>query len=104
MSFDPLSSIHPRIDLARPYSDQWFHPDKSTMHHVYNVHGTFRFYHKSFCDFICDPTRSGAFCVTTPAIYRKVIDQLIQNHHHYASSYDIDGSSMYFLPLYLPQT
>ena len=104
VSFDPLSSIHPHIDLARPYSDQWFHPDKSTMHHVYNVHGTFRFYHKSFCDFICDPTRSGAFCVTTPAIYRKVIDQLIQNHHHYASSYDIDGSSMYFLPLYLPQT
>jgi len=24
---------------------------------------------------------------------------LIQSHHHYASSYAIDGSSMYFLPL-----
>jgi len=104
-SFDPLSSIDPRIDLTRPFFDQgrWFHPDKSTINHVLNVHGIFRFYHKSFYDFLRDPTRSGSFCVTTPTIYRKVIDQFIQSHHHYASSYAIDGSSMYLSPCICPK-
>ena len=99
-SFDPLSSIDPRIDLTRPFLDQgrWFHPDKSIINHVLNVHGIFRFYHKSFYDFLRDPTRSGSFCVTTPTIYRKVIDQFIQNHHRYASNYAIDDSCMYFFP------
>ena len=98
-SFDPLSSLDPRIDLKRPYYDQgqWFHLDGSIINHVYGVHGTFRFYHKSFDDFLRDPARSGAFCVDTPAFYSKVLDQLIQTHHHYASSYAIDGSSTYFL-------
>ena len=98
VSFDSLSSIHSRIDLTRPYSDQgqWFHPEKSIINYVISVHGTFRFYHKSFYDFLRDPTRSGSFCVTTPTIYCKFLDHLIQNHHHYASSYAIDGSSMYF--------
>ena len=71
---------------------------------VYDVHGRLRLYHKSFNDFLRDPTRSGAFCVNTPAIYCKYLDHLIQCHHHYASSYAIDGSSMYFLPLHLPST
>ena len=102
-SFDPLSSIDPRIDLTWPFFDQgrWFHPDKSIINHVLNVHGIFRFYHKSFYDFLRDPTRSGSFCVTTPTIYRKVIDQFTQNHHHYASNYAIDDSSMYFFPFNL---
>ena len=103
-SSDPFSSIDPRIDLMRPYHDQgqWFHLDKSITHHALGVHGTIRFYHKSFYDFLCDPFRSGAFCITSPTIYYKFLDHLIQDHHHYASSYAIDGSSMYFLPLSLP--
>ena len=102
-SFEPLSSLDPRIDLTRPYHDQgqWFHLDESIKDHVWSVHGTFRFYHKSFYDFIRDPTRSGAFCVNTPAFYCRFLDHFIQCHHNYASSYAIDGSSMYFLPLYL---
>ena len=105
-SFDPLSSIDPHIDFTRPFFDQgrWFHPDKSTINHVLNVHGIFRFYHKSFYDFLRDPTRSGSFCVTTPTIYRKVIDQFIQSHHHYASSYAINGSSVYWSPCICPWT
>ena len=104
VSFDPLRPIDPRIDLTRPYYDQgqWFHPDKSIINHVFGVHGTFRFYHKSFYDFLCDPTRSSSFCVTTPAIYCKFLDRLIQNHHHSASSYVINGSSMYFPPCICP--
>jgi len=69
-SSDPFSSIDPRIDLMRPYHDQgqWFHLDKSITHHALGVHGTIRFYHKSFYDFLCDPFRSGAFCITSPTI------------------------------------
>ena len=99
-----LISLDPRIDLTRPYYDQgqWFHPDGSIRHHVWSLHGTFRFYHKSFYDFLWDPIRSGSFCINTPATYCKFLDHFIQCHHHYASSYAIDSSSMYFLSLHLP--
>ena len=101
-SFDPLSSLDPRIDLKRSCYDQgqWFH--LSIANHVDDVHGTFCFYHKSFYDFLHDPTRSGSFCVNTPAIYCKYLDHLIQCHHHYASSYAIDGESTYFLRCICP--
>ena len=71
-SFKPLSS-QPRTDLAQPCYDQgqWFHPDKSIINHVSGVHGTFNFYHKSFYDFICDPTR---FCVNAPAFYCRFLE------------------------------
>ena len=97
----PPNSIDPRIDPTRPCYDQgqWFHLiSDSIMGHIRSVHGIFHFYHKSFYDFLRDPTRSGAFCITTPAFYCKYLDRLIQNRHHYASSYAIDGSSMYFSP------
>ena len=103
-SFDPLSSIDPRIDLTRSFFDQgqWFHPELSFLRHLMSVHGSLRFYHKSFFHFLCDPARSGPFCVTTLDIYCKLLDLWIQNHHHYASSYAIDGSSTFFLPCACP--
>ena len=103
-SFDSLSSIDPRIDLTWSFFDQsqWFHPELSSHRHLQSVHGSLRFYHKSFYDFLCDPARSGPFCVTTPDMYCKLLDHLIQNHHHYASSYAIDGSSTFFLPCACP--
>jgi len=103
-SFDSLSSIDPLIDLTRSFFDQgqWFHPELSFFDHHRSVHGLLRFYHKSFYDFLCDPARSGPFCVTTPDIYCKLLDHLIQNYHHYASSYAIDGSSTFFLPCACP--
>jgi len=103
-SFDPFSSIDPRIDLTRSLFDQgqWFHPEFTFLHHLRSVHGLLHFYHKSFYDFLRDPARSGPFCVTTLDIYCKLFDQRIQNHHHYASSYAIDGSSTSFLPCACP--
>jgi len=103
-SFDPFSSLDLLINLTSPYHDQgqWFHLTDLIMRHIRSVHGTFCLYHKSFYDFLCDPTRSGSFCVTTPAFNCKYFDHLIQNHHHYASSYAIDGSSMYFPPCICP--
>jgi len=101
ISYEP--SFDPRIDPTWPYHDQgqWFHLDESIKHHVYDVHGTIRFYHKPFYDFLWDPTCSGSFCVNTSTIYCKFFDHFIQYHHHYASSYAIDSLSMYFLPLHL---
>ena len=103
-SFDPLSSINSRVDLTRSFLDQgqWFHPEFSFLYHLWSIHGFLRFYHKSFYDFLRDPARSGPFCITTPAIYYKLIDQMIQNHHHYASSYAVDGSSTSFFPCVCP--
>jgi len=105
-SFEPLRSIDPRINLARSYYDQgqWFYPDRLIMKHIVIVHGTIRFYHRSFYDFLDDPARSGSFCITTLAFRLKRLDHLIQCHHHYASSYAINGPSMYFLPLRLLST
>jgi len=39
-AYDPLSSLDPYIDLARPWYDQgeWFHLDQSIKDHVYDVH------------------------------------------------------------------
>jgi len=103
-SFDLLSSIDPCIDLTRSFFDQgqWFHPELSFLDCLWSVYGLLRFYHKSFYDFLCDPARSGPFCVTTLDIYCKLLDHLIQNHHHYASSYAIDSSSTFFLPCACP--
>jgi len=52
-------------------------------------------------DFLNDPTRSVAFSVNTPAFQIKKFDHLIQEHHRYASSYAIDGSSICFPALCL---
>jgi len=104
VSSDPFSSIDPHINLMQLYHDQgqWFHLDKSITYHALGIHETIYFYHKSFYDFLCDPFCSGVFCITTLTIYYKFLDHLIQGHHHYASSYAIDSSSIYFLPLCLP--
>jgi len=107
-SFNSLNLIEqgPNIDLTRSFFDQgqWFHLEFTFLHHLRSVHGLLHFYHKSFYDFLRDPARSGPFCVTAPAIHCKLIDQMIQHHHHYASSYTIDGSSTSLLsPLSAPK-
>ena len=68
---DSLSSIDSCIDFTLPYydQDQWFNSDISIVDHVLSTHGSFRFYHKSFYDFLHDPAHSGAFYVNTPVIY-----------------------------------
>jgi len=96
--FDSLSSIDPRINFTRSFYDQgqWFRPGMSIRNRLLRVHGLLRFYHKSFYDFLRDPARSGIFCVNTSAFHIKLFDHLIQQHHHCASTYAIDGSSTYF--------
>ena len=84
VSYDPLGSIDPRIDLTWLCSDQgqWFHLDKPVIDHILGVHGTLHFYHKSFYDFIRDPTRSSVFCINTPAFYCMFLDHMSPSPPH----------------------
>ncbi|KAF5359636.1 hypothetical protein D9756_003120 [Leucocoprinus leucothites] len=59
-----------------------------------SVHGAITFRHKSFYDFLRDPARSSSFCVTTPAMRQNLFNRLIQQYHHYTSSYVIQGSRL----------
>jgi hypothetical protein len=64
------------------------------------VHGVIEFYHKSFYDFLRDPSRSLSFCVTTPTIRTKFFDRLVRCHHHFAQSYAIrENGTLLFTPL-----
>ena len=92
VSFDPLSSIDPRIDLTESFHDQG---QRYSLGKILGVHGSLRFYHKSFYDFLRDPARSGTFSVNTPAFQIKFFDHLIQQYHQCVSSYAIDGSSKF---------
>ncbi|KAJ3554708.1 hypothetical protein NP233_g12363 [Leucocoprinus birnbaumii] len=58
------------------------------------IYGNIHFYHKSFYDFLVDPARSSAFCVTASAMKGKLFDHYIQQHFHYASSYEVQGASI----------
>ncbi|KAF9445547.1 hypothetical protein P691DRAFT_762386 [Macrolepiota fuliginosa MF-IS2] len=54
--------------------------------------GSLQFYHKSFCDFITDPTRSGTFCATSPptvnAYYKCSLEIVLKCEE----SYSLQGS------------
>ncbi|KAF9439440.1 hypothetical protein P691DRAFT_769763 [Macrolepiota fuliginosa MF-IS2] len=54
--------------------------------------GSIYFYHKSFWDFLIDPTRSGTFCVTSPpaadAYYKHCLSVVLK----YEESYSLRGS------------
>ncbi|EKM76350.1 hypothetical protein AGABI1DRAFT_108887 [Agaricus bisporus var. burnettii JB137-S8] len=60
--------------------------------------GVVSFYHKSFRDFLCDPSRSGAFCVTTPEMHAKLFNHYHQIHHDYSRSFVIRGTGLELAP------
>ncbi|XP_006455291.1 hypothetical protein AGABI2DRAFT_121220 [Agaricus bisporus var. bisporus H97] len=59
----------------------------SSMEKAYAREGALGFYHKSFFDFLCDPIRSGRFCVTTPTVCNKLFQYLVELQIHYSKSY-----------------
>lgn len=54
--------------------------------------GSISFYHKSFYDFLVDPTRSGAFCVTSPAMLDVLFEHCLELQLKYEESYCFRGS------------
>ncbi|KAJ3562074.1 hypothetical protein NP233_g9800 [Leucocoprinus birnbaumii] len=85
------------IDLKRPFDDQG-QVSGLLEDHLFRVHGYLSFRHKSFYDFLIDPSRSSNFCVTTPAIFQSLFDSLVKQHLHFASSYAIRGAKLILAP------
>lgn len=65
---------------------------------VYGVGGLVSFYHKSFPDFLSDPTRSGAFCARTPENHWKLFNHYLQLHFYYAQSCRVQEPGAPWLP------
>lgn len=55
--------------------------------------GSISFYHKSFYDFLVDPTRSGNFCVTSPVMRRALFKHCLELQLKYQESFSLQGSS-----------
>ncbi|KXN92049.1 hypothetical protein AN958_10036 [Leucoagaricus sp. SymC.cos] len=49
--------------------------------------GSISFYHKSFVDFVTDPSRSGRFCARTPAVANTLFARCLRLHHDFTKSY-----------------
>jgi hypothetical protein len=97
---DPLV-LPSNVDSSHSYLDRRYFVQAAPSFHgqVMGVHGGINFHHKSFHDFLGDPARSSSFCVTTPAIYTKLFDCLVQRHHHFAQCYVIRGNgTLLFTP------
>jgi hypothetical protein len=90
-----LPALDADIDLARSHFDQELVllPNSPLGDSLYCVHGVVNCYHKSFFDFLVDPTRSSTFCVTTPTVREELFNRYIQRYHHFAQNYVIRESS-----------
>jgi hypothetical protein len=60
--------------------------------------GSIDFFHKSFYDFLCDPTRSRSYCATSPAAYHKLFNRLLDRHRRYDLCFTIDNSGACIFP------
>ncbi|KXN80587.1 hypothetical protein AN958_10408 [Leucoagaricus sp. SymC.cos] len=49
--------------------------------------GVVRLHHKSFYDFLIDPTRSLTFCVRTPVVLEKIFNHFVKRHQQFAQSF-----------------
>ncbi|KAF5360900.1 hypothetical protein D9756_004665 [Leucocoprinus leucothites] len=68
--------------------------DPSLRQQLLKVHGTIAFLHKSFLEFLRDPTRSSAFSPQSLDIRKDLLDHFVNRHAHYASGYDIQSSGL----------
>ncbi|KAF9447987.1 hypothetical protein P691DRAFT_730472 [Macrolepiota fuliginosa MF-IS2] len=63
--------------------------------HTYNkLGGSIYFYHKSFYDFIIDPTRSGTFCLGSPPMINALYKHSLEVVLKYEESYSFRGSEL----------
>ncbi|KAF5353348.1 hypothetical protein D9756_007792 [Leucocoprinus leucothites] len=57
----------------------------------YATGGSISFYHKSFIDFLMEPSRSGEFCATSPAMYETLFKHTTQLWLDYDSQISLPG-------------
>ncbi|KAF5357242.1 hypothetical protein D9756_006415 [Leucocoprinus leucothites] len=96
---EPSQSIQelvPSVDLRRSFyrQDSSFEPSVSLPYQLIKVHGTISLLHKSFLEFLTDPTRSSVFCVKSSDIIDECWDRELQQHVRCASGYVIEGSTL----------
>lgn len=88
----PLAFDH-TIDTSRPF--QYTCPEvvRQLRRSIYSsLGGTISFYHKSFLDFLADPTRSGAYCVASPPFHNALFEHCLKLQLEYQESYCFQGS------------
>ncbi|KAJ3574929.1 hypothetical protein NP233_g1449 [Leucocoprinus birnbaumii] len=104
-----INYLHPVIYFHQP-SDQPLPVDptspalspsptaRPSVHHKLkmNFRGTLSFCHKSFYDFLVDPTRSAEFCTTTAIVRQELFDRYIRQHLCLAEGHTIEASSNEF--------
>ncbi|KAJ3566455.1 hypothetical protein NP233_g6992 [Leucocoprinus birnbaumii] len=88
----PFEGADMNVDLTRSYFEQGpsFKPSALLRKMLHEVHGTFGFLHKSFRDFLLDPSRSSAVWYLNESA-EKYFDRLSEQSLHYAPSYIIKG-------------
>ncbi|KAF5360712.1 hypothetical protein D9756_004479 [Leucocoprinus leucothites] len=96
----PPPTFDETINLKHSFFDHNLSPTSksSLLRTLSGVHGTLAFHHKSFYDFLHNPACSSSFCVTTLAMHQNLFDRLIQQHHHYALSFVIQGTKLVSRP------
>ncbi|KAF9444071.1 hypothetical protein P691DRAFT_678282 [Macrolepiota fuliginosa MF-IS2] len=63
-----------------------------TAHVVGRLGGSIHFYHKSFYDFLIDPTRSGPFCIRSSPMHNAYFKHCLEVIFEYEESYRFQGS------------
>ncbi|KAF5357173.1 hypothetical protein D9756_006411 [Leucocoprinus leucothites] len=96
---EPSQSIQelvPTVDLARSFycQDSSFELSASVRRQLLEIHGTISILHKSFLEFLTDPTRSPVFCVRSLDILSESFDRELEQSVHCASGYVIEGSRL----------
>ncbi|KAF9445799.1 hypothetical protein P691DRAFT_734367 [Macrolepiota fuliginosa MF-IS2] len=61
---------------------------------LFGIGGVVCFYHKSFFDFLTDPSRSGSFCVKAPALRNDLFKHCLDLANVYDQSYSAEGPDL----------
>ncbi|KAJ3572296.1 hypothetical protein NP233_g3186 [Leucocoprinus birnbaumii] len=94
--FDFGQDIEPKCSYFN--QRKTFEPNSKLKKRLLGIHGIVNLYHKSFYDFLVDPSRSLQLCVTTPSMREKLFERYVQSHHHYAQRYVIQDNSLISVP------
>ncbi|KAF7760203.1 hypothetical protein Agabi119p4_10879 [Agaricus bisporus var. burnettii] len=94
----PLPAFGNSFNVTRPFEVADYEIKRLLEEKGRKAGGLVSFYHRSFRDFLCDPSRSGAFCVTTPEMHAKLFNHHHQSHHDYSRSFVIRGTDLELAP------
>lgn len=85
------------IDVSRSFYEQNLSTDYNPIHYnrPHEAGGMSWFHHKSFYDFLVDPSRSASFCPSAAAIRELQFERYVQTQQEYAGSFVICNSRMF---------